>query len=275
MGIATEAKVDEVVDTCQKYGADSIVVLSGVPGTGKSHVAYAAARKVAGHAAFVREVQFHPSYTYEDFVEGLKPRSAGGFAPEDGVFVEWSRQASADSENDYVLLIEELSRAPLTTVLGELMTYLEHRERQFTLPISHDLMRIAPNLILIATMNPRDRSALEVDDALIRRLRIIDCPPDTDQLAEMLTASLSGGAVHAPGKDILDALVNLFVECEARHPDTYTVEMPFGHGMFNGVRDADDLRALWHQRIKHMLRRPLVLPHPFTETITELYPWRD
>ena len=86
-------------------------------------------------------------------------------------------------------------------------------------------------------MNPRDRSALEIDDALIRRLRIIDCPPDNEQLREMLAVTLPAGDPDG----VLPALEALFDGCRAAHPDTFETEMPFGHGMFAGMRDTDDL----------------------------------
>jgi len=263
-------KIDEVADACRLHGSDSIILLSGVAGTGKTHLALAAAIDVAGHPAFVRQVQFHPSYTYEDFIEGLRPTSSGGFVVESGVFTDWNDQALADPANRYVLLVEELSRANVNSVIGELMTYLEHRGRQFVLPLSRRTVTVAPNLVILATMNPRDRSALEIDDALIRRLRIIDCPPDNEQLREMLAASLPAGDPEG----IVSSLEALFEGSRTAHPDTFETEMPFGHGMFAGVRDADDLVRLWRQRIKHLLRRPLVMPHPFAETIESLYPWR-
>jgi hypothetical protein len=263
-------KVNEIADACRRHGSDSIILLSGVAGTGKTHLALGAAIDVAGHPAFVRQVQFHPSYTYEDFIEGLRPTSSGGFAVESGVFTEWNDQALADPANRYVLLVEELSRANVNSVIGELMTYLEHRGRQFVLPLSRRTVTVAPNLVILATMNPRDRSALEIDDALIRRLRIIDCPPDNEQLREMLVASLPAGDPDG----IVSSLETLFEGCRTAHPDTYETEMPFGHGMFAGVRDTHDLVRLWSQRIKHLLRRPLVMPHPFAETIESMYPWK-
>lgn len=264
-------KIQEIRETCSRHGADSIILLSGVAGTGKTHLALAAAIDVAGHPVFVRQIQFHPSYAYEDFIEGLRPTSGGDFAVESGVFTDWNDQALADPGNTYVLLVEELSRANVNSVIGELMTYLEHRGRQFVLPLSRRTITVAPNLVLLATMNPRDRSALEIDDALIRRLRIVDCPPDTEQLREMLSATIPAGDANG----IVTTLEALFNGCRAAHPDTYDTEMPFGHGMFAGVRDVSDLERLWNQRIRHLLRRPLVVPHPFAETIESLYPWKS
>ncbi len=271
---STAELIAEVVQTAREHGESSIIVLSGVAGTGKTHVSLRAAYDLAGHPAFVKTVQFHAAYGYEDFIEGIRPLRNGGFDVQPGIFLQWNEQALRDSDNLYVLLIEELSRAPINAVLGELMTYVEHRDRSFALPISRSVTSIAKNLVLLATMNPRDRSALEIDDALIRRLRILSCPPSVGQLGEMLRSSLSGNGTGPGEPDILTTLTNLFVECERLHPDTFEVDMPFGHGMFAGVRTVRDLEQLWEQRIRHLLRRPLFMPHPFADTISMLYPYR-
>jgi MoxR-like ATPase len=273
-GEATKAKIAEIVEACGAYGGDSIILLSGVAGTGKTFIALAAAQEHAGDPLLVEQVQFHQTYSYEDFIEGLAPMEGGGFERRDGIFYRWNQQARNDPDNRYVLLIEELSRANLGSVLGELMTYVEHRDREFRLPISQRPMRVAENLTILGTMNPRDRSALEIDDAWIRRVRLIPCPPDTDQLKEMLEASLEGHGAGEGEVEIVDTLVNLFEECRKRHPDSYEEMMPFGHGMFAGVTDSNELAQLWRYRIRWLLRRPLSLPHPFAEDVEELYPWQ-
>ncbi|MGV3723968.1 MAG: McrB family protein [Actinomycetota bacterium] len=271
---ATEAKINEVATALERYGRNSIIVLSGVPGTGKTFVAEVAAQRHCGHPLLVKSIQFHQSYAYEDFMEGLRPTPAGGFVPAAGVFLDWNDRAQADQANRYCLLIEEFTRANIASVLGELMTYIEYRNRSFTTPLTRRQVTVADNLVVLATMNPRDRSALEVDDALIRRLRIIDCPPDTGQLAEMLRGSLPNDGQTQDETQLIAALVRIFEDCEQQHPGTYRELMPFGHGIFAGVEGDQDLFFLWHQRIKHLLERPLVTPHPFTETIKPLYLWK-
>jgi len=263
----TADKIDEVVDTCRRFGGDSIIILSGTAGTGKTHISRQAAEKVAGHPFLVKEIQFHQGYSYEDFIEGLMPTAAGHFLPRAGSFMTWNTQALQDPDNQYVLLIEEFTRANISAVLGELMTYLEHRGRSFETPITRSKANVAKNLTVLGTMNPRDRSALEVDDALIRRLRIVDCPPSVLQLREMLKDDVEDGLV--------DSLAYLFDEIrKARGDDEFNTLMPFGHGIFAGVKNASDLTRLWRQRIKHLLFRPLTPAHPFASEIERLYPWR-
>ena len=130
-GPVTEAKIEQVIRTCERYGNRSIIALSGVPGTGKSFVAKIAAQRIASDPLLVREIQFHPTYSYEEFIEGYRADPGGGFKLKKGVFLEWNYRADNDPDNTYVLLIEELSRANLPSVLGELMTYVEYRDRDF------------------------------------------------------------------------------------------------------------------------------------------------
>ncbi len=267
-GAATEAKINEVLDACGRYGSSAIVALAGVPGTGKSYVASIAAQRFTNEPLLVREVQFHQSFSYEEFVEGLRVDSSLGVTVVPGVFLEWNQRALDDPEHKYVLLIEELTRANLPAVLGELMTYLEHRERAFLTIYSRKPVRVADNLTIIATYNPTDRSAIELDTALIRRLRIIHSGPDMGQLSEMLEAKVSPEA--------LTSLRKIFSECESNFGEQYRHLMPFGHGIFAGVEsEKPDLHRLWTERIEHLLRRPLIEPHPFTEIIEGNYPWRD
>jgi 5-methylcytosine-specific restriction protein B len=266
-GPATDGKINEVVEACRTHGGTSIIALAGVPGTGKSFVANIAAARVASDILMVREIQFHPSYSYEEFIEGYRPTGVGGFDPAPGVFLEWNEIARADVAHTYVLLIEELTRANLPAVLGEVLTYIEHRDRAFFTMYSRRPVTLATNLILLASYNPRDRSALELDDAVMRRLRIISFPPDEDQLSEMLSASAIGPAV-------IERLRAMFRKCREEHEDFDTL-MPFGHGIFAGVNSEADLHDLWEQRIRPMLWRPLLQPHAFAATIKANYPWRE
>lgn len=261
----TADKIAEIAAACDLHGERAIVVLSGVAATGKTFLGLAAAHRHSGHPYFVKQIQFHQSYTYEDFIEGLHPTVDGGFKPREGVFLEWNNHALRDPANRYVLLIEEFTRANISAVLGELMTFIEYRNRFFETPLTRRRVRVAPNLTLVATMNPQDRSALEIDDALIRRLRIVECPPSVEQLREMMSGADPG---------IADGLAKLFETCRDRHPDTFADAMPFGHGVFAGIRTSQQLTGLWQQQLRYLLRRnPQVAPHPFAKDIEELYPW--
>jgi MoxR-like ATPase len=268
-GAATEQKIAEVVEACQRYGARAIVALAGVPGTGKSFIASIAAQRFTNEPLLVKEIQFHQSFTYEEFIEGMRIDNTGAVTVVPGIFLDWNERALDDPQQRYILLIEELTRANISAVLGELMTYLEHRERPFVTIYSRRPIYVAPNLTLLATFNPTDRSAIEIDAALLRRLRIMSFPPSIEQLREMLT----GSVIPDPA---VKKIQDIFTQCKAKYPDTYDYLMPFGHGIFADVHDEQpDLYRLWVERIVHLLKRPLVDPHPFTDVITANYPWKD
>ena len=264
----TSEKVAEVVGTCERYSKSSIIALSGPPGSGKSHVALLAAQAIAKLSTRVREIQFHQSYSYEEFIEGLRIAPDGSVRPEKGVFLRVNEDAEADKVpgHKYVLLIEEFTRANLSSVLGELLTYVEHRSRAFETMFSRTSVQVSSNLVLIVTFNPTDRSAVNIDDALLRRMRIIDFFPDADQLEEMLTG-------RALSSHVLRKLGDIFRTCESEHQDLYASRMPFGHGIFSEAQDESDLHSLWHQRIQRILYRPGQDPHEFAETIERSYPW--
>lgn len=268
-GEATEGRIAEVISTCERYGSSSIIALAGVPGTGKSYVGRIAAQRLAGDPLRVREIQFHPSTTYEEFVEGLRIDATGAITVAAGLFTEWNDLALDDESLTWVLLIDELTRANMSAVLGELMTFVEDRSRPFTTVYRRRPIKVAPNLILLSTYNPTDRSALEVDAALLRRLRVLQFSPDENQLAEMLSATEVPAAA-------VDRLKQLFTIVREKHPDDYEHMMPFGHGIFAEVRnETPDLHELWESRIRHILKRPLVQPHPFYDTILSAYPWAE
>jgi 5-methylcytosine-specific restriction protein B len=166
------------------------IIFYGPPGTGKTFVA----RKLAelyseGSGGESRLVQFHPSYSYEDFVEGYRPRSVGGqpgFALVDGPLKKLARAASENPDSNYVLVIDEVNRANLTKVLGELYFLLEYRGESVTLQYSGEGFSLPKNLWIICTMNTADRSIALVDAALRRRFYFTPFFPDEAPVAGLL-----------------------------------------------------------------------------------------
>jgi 5-methylcytosine-specific restriction protein B len=262
-------EVRRVLDALRRHGESAIVALAGVPGTSKSYVARIAARAYAAPDCLV-EIQFSPGYTYEEFIEGPRFASGGKLETFDGVFRLFNQKALDNPDKQFVLLIEELSRADLPRVLGELLTYLEYRgdDDVFTTMYQREgKMRVAPNLALLATYNPTDRSAVSIDAAIIRRMRVLSFPPRTALLREMLTdAGVDTAAI--------DKLVELFDACrDAATPDRFDEAMPFGHAIFHDVRGEEDLHALWWEQLRPVLIRPRTPQHELYETIRDHYPW--
>ena len=148
-------------------------------------------------------VTFHPSYSYEDFVEGFRPaRSDGGatLGLEDGIFKTMCGRALANPERTYLLVIDEINRAHVTKVLGELITLIEKDKRarntqgrySVRLPYSKERFVIPPNLFILGTMNTADRSIKMLDTALRRRFGFVELMPDPGLLAVQGRGTVAG-----------------------------------------------------------------------------------
>ena len=142
-------------------------------------------------------VTFHPSYTYEDFIEGFRPDGSGAsglsLALEDGLFKRVCRVAQANPGRPYLLLIDEINRGNVAKIMGELLTLLERDKRglTLTLPQSKETFSVPPNVFLLGTMNTVDRSIKLLDAALRRRFAFIECMPDSDLLHGAVVGELA------------------------------------------------------------------------------------
>jgi 5-methylcytosine-specific restriction protein B len=160
-------------------------ILYGPPGTGKTFVAEHLARHlIGGRDGFAELVQFHPAYAYEDFVLGIRPETTDGhlsFTPQAGRFVAFCDKA-AERSGVCVLVIDEINRANLAHVFGELMYLLEYRDRMVALAGGR-MFRVPHNVRIIGTMNTADRSIALMDYALRRRFAFLRLDPDYELLA--------------------------------------------------------------------------------------------
>jgi hypothetical protein len=170
------------------------LVFYGPPGTGKTYVARKLAATLAGSKERIRLVQFHPSYAYEDFVEGYRPdagsESTSGFALVDGPLKHLAQQA-ADSSELWVLVIDEINRALVSKVMGECYFLLEYRNETATLQYSNTPFFLPDNLWIIGTMNTADRSIALVDSALRRRFHFVPFFPDQAPVEGLLARWLA------------------------------------------------------------------------------------
>lgn len=217
------------------------IVLKGVPGTGKTwHARQVAAKLTGGDKSRIFEVQFHPSLGYEDFVEGYRPSdsSKSGFVVVDKQFVIACKAAAA-GEGSFVYIIDELNRGDPARIFGDLLTFIEHgyRGREFLLPFSGTPFSVPPNLIVIATMNPYDLSATQLDSALVRRFDHIEIQPSTERVGEFLesTGAFSRTQVQQV-QNWFDALQGL-------------LPRGLGHTYFKDVTQVEHLQLVWHYRI--------------------------
>ncbi|WP_291751888.1 AAA family ATPase [Cellulomonas sp. 73-92] len=186
------------------------VIVYGPPGTGKTYLARKVARYVASDDA-VRLVQFHPSYAYEDFFEGFRPRVQGetglAFELQPGPLRRIASAASLDPGVPYVLIIDEINRSNIAKVFGELYFLLEYRDEYVGLQYSPEAeFRLPKNLFIIGTMNTADRSIALVDAAIRRRFSFIEMHPDSEPVASLLDNWLAANHRDGGRADLLRAL---------------------------------------------------------------------
>lgn len=234
------------------------LVLQGVPGTGKTHVARCLARLLThDRPDCTRLVQFHPSYSYEEFVEGIRVRSVEvngrnevAYPVEDGVLAAFAEQATRRPSEPHVLVIDELNRGNLPRVFGELLYLLEYREQAITLPYSKRSFRLPDNLFVVATMNAADRSAVALDQALRRRFSFVDMTPDSALLARWLDQNPPAD----PDETFGPRAVRAFEELNRRLARDLGPEKQVGHSLFM-VPDLDTpkLAAVWEHHVRPLL----------------------
>lgn len=219
-------------------------ILYGPPGTGKTFMAEKLARHlIGGGDGFWELVQFHPAYAYEDFIQGIRPESQGDhltYPVKAGRFLEFCAQAQ-NRQDTCVLIIDEINRANLSRVFGELMYLLEYRNRAIALAGGGDF-HIPANVRLIGTMNTADRSIALVDHALRRRFAFIALTPNYDLLRRYHQHRQTG----FPIEGLIAVLQRLNGQINDPH---YAVGVTF----FLTHDLADELEDIWRMEIEPYL----------------------
>ena len=252
----------------EKYPLNQI--LYGPPGTGKTYATARRCVEICGGATEdsqegvrrryvelvgqgrVEFVTFHQSYGYEEFVEGLRPVTGGskegnsgvGFrlVPRDGVLKRIAERARA-TQSPHVLVIDEINRANISKVLGELVTLLEEDKREranneitVTLPYSRDRFTLPANLHILGTMNTADRSIAILDTALRRRFEFEELPPNPDKLKKAADSTgINLSAVLRAMNERLEWLVDR--------------DHLIGHAWLMGVRTKDDVGRVMRRKV--------------------------
>ena len=177
---------DEIDEILESLEYKQNIILQGPPGTGKTFMAKRLAFLAMGERdeARIEMVQFHQSYSYEDFIQGFRPQEDGSFKLENGVFYRFCKKAMSDPNRKYFFIIDEINRGNLSKVFGELMLLIEKdkRSKDYAVSLTYSLSSetrffIPDNVYLIGTMNTADRSLAVVDYALRRRFAFIDVLP--------------------------------------------------------------------------------------------------
>jgi 5-methylcytosine-specific restriction protein B len=225
------------------------VVLYGPPGTGKTFLAQALAEHFNNHGGTSELVQFHPSYTYEDFFEGYRPvPSVGGgiqFEIKPGPLRRIAEAARKDSGSPFVLIIDEINRANLAKVFGELYFLLEYRDHTIALQYSEEEFTLPQNVFVIGTMNTADRSIALVDAAMRRRFYFVELAPGAEPINGLLSRWLAARGIDDTPSRLLTELNRRLDEPEAAIGPSYL--------MTDDIGKPGRLEIIWQHAILPLL----------------------
>ncbi|MEO1430611.1 MAG: AAA family ATPase [Cyanobacteria bacterium J06633_8] len=217
-------------------------IIYGSPGTGKTFIAEKIAKLlISGSDGFSELVQFHPAYTYEDFIQGIRPQSEGEkltYPLIPGCFIKFCHQAET-REGICTFIIDEINRANIPQVFGELMYLLEYRDKKIPLAAGNTF-RIPENVRIIGTMNTADRSISQFDYALRRRFSFIELRPNYDILRKIY------GDIDFPIDRLIDILQKIN---QAINDKNYEIGISF----FITENLADDIKDIWCMEIEPYL----------------------
>lgn len=217
-------------------------VLYGPPGTGKTFVAQKLAKHLISEGdGFIDVVQFHPAYTYEDFIQGIRPKRVEGgldYPIVPGRFLEFCKQAGK-CRSLCVLIIDEINRANLSQVFGELMYLMEYRDATIHLA-SGETFSIPSNVHIIGTMNTADRSIALVDHALRRRFAFLYLPPNYEGLRKF----------HQSTGYSVDQLISQLTQINAQIGDRH---YEIGTSFFLHPDLETQLQSIWQLEIEPYL----------------------
>ncbi|MFE5829532.1 McrB family protein [Streptomyces sp. NPDC056508] len=197
----------------QRIGALSDDLPGLAPWAEPESAEYRATLKALQDAGRLTLVTFHPSYGYEDFVEGLRPvKGQAGLALDvrPGVFRRVCDRAAEDPDHTYLVVVDEFNRGNVPKVLGELITVLEKDKRglSVTLPLSERPFAVPRNVLLLGTMNTADRSVRMLDSAVRRRFAFVELLPDPRPLhgfnVDLLDLGVFLEALNARIRRLLD-----------------------------------------------------------------------
>ncbi|MEH7351769.1 AAA family ATPase [Gottfriedia acidiceleris] len=245
------------------------IILQGPPGVGKTFVAKRLAylHNEIKDDSTIEIVQFHQSYSYEDFIQGFKPSENGTFMLKRGIFYEFCQKAMNDPENNYYFIIDEINRGNLSKIFGECMMLIEADKRgeknavKLSNSLKDERFYIPNNVYMIGTMNTADRSLAMVDYALRRRFAFIEVNPSfsSEQFIQLLQdKGISQGfitklieSMNEINREIVNDKMNLGKGFE------------IGHSYFCTIEDQINDEEKWLEKIIRLEIEPLLREYYF------------
>lgn len=240
------------------------LIVQGAPGVGKTFMAKRLAYSIMGvkDVDRVMMVQFHQSYSYEDFVMGYRP-SKDGFELREGSFYKFCKKAEDDDENDYFFIIDEINRGNLSKIFGELFMLIENDKRgeknKIQLLYADEDFFIPKNVHIIGLMNTADRSLAMIDYALRRRFAFFDLKPGF---------SSDGFVTYQSdiGYSIFDNIINVMEDLNDAIMDDETLGEGFriGHSYFCNLNEEEDVEEKLNYIVEYEII-PLLKEYWFDE----------
>ena len=236
------------------------IILQGAPGVGKTFAAKRLAYSMMGvkDSSRVMMVQFHQSYSYEDFIMGFRPASTG-FELKKGPFYNFCKKAETDSDKDYFFIIDEINRGNLSKIFGELLMLIENDKRGVPLQLlySNEKFSVPENVHIIGMMNTADRSLAMMDYALRRRFAFFEFSPafGTEGFRSYLE-----GKKNTKFNNLIAAIIRLNEDIEK--DETLGRGFCIGHSYFCTENAIDDM---WLKAVVNYEILPLLNEYWFDE----------
>ena len=257
---------DEIKEIIHSLEVKKNIVLQGPPGVGKTFVAKKIAYEMMKNTddTKIKMIQFHQSYAYEDFIQGIRP-SEKSFKVKNGIFYDFCKKAELEPDQKFFFIIDEINRGNLSKIFGELMMLIESDKRgKYSVPLTYSekddaLFSVPENLYLIGTMNTADRSLAIVDYALRRRFRFITLKPKfNDRFKEFLSAK-------GFSKDFIQEISSKLNSLNVKIASDKNLGTGFliGHSFFCNANSEDERE--WFENIVKFEIKPLLEEYWFDD----------